>query len=605
MKFFEKTAISLMIAVALTACDKKNENKEIAAPEAVVAPQAKASSQFADMLAYVPVDTAYLMANSEPVPDDVMVFQLQRLQTLVAILSNNIKSITKATEENVASVVSSDETDNKASTEGDATDEKTVASTTEAATPAKPAIGDFFEALLKEVSSNLNKDGLGKLGIKLDGHGMVYELDMLPVIRYELSSKDDFKALLTRAEKTSGHKLEWSQCGEHDCLVSKEGKELNVAAVFIGNQVAIAPFSADKKQQVMDHLLGVKKPEKSYTVTDWSAFLAENSYKGYSEGFVKVGAMVDKFEQLMLVEEKKKQGDSFDEQAMKGCFSVAKAHAKNVPEFVFGTKQFSKESVQYEVVVKTTAEISTVLQGLSNKLTGLQQPSNPIITMGLNLNMPNVRNGLTQYINFLAKAGEEYKCEAIDPVSLRKSVGGLSMAMSMGASQFKSIFVALDKIELDDSGKPSTIEAFGTVVADDPMALLQMLAMVNPLFATFQLPDDGKPVKLPAGVIPPGPISPVVSLSRKDKSLNVFVGNDQMTLEPISVKENTVFWNVTDSKRYYGMMNKMMEKSPNANDEDTKNIIDMMNALGEFSGVVSHQIGFDERGVVIDYSMKY
>jgi hypothetical protein len=589
MKFFQKTAISLMIAVSLTACSDKNDKKETASTETAVSthtPQAKTSSQFVEMLTYVPADTAYLMANSETVPEEVLAFQMKRLQTVVAALSANIKSITAAT-------------DGKDKTTENKTD------TSEAKDVTATDVGDFFEALLKEVSGNLNKEGLAKLGIKTDGHGMIYEFNMLPVMRYELSNKEAFKALLVRAEKTSGYKIEWNKCGEHDCLISKEGKELNIAAVFINNQVVIAPFTTDKKQLLMDHLLGVKKPEKSYKPADWSSFLAENNYKGYSEGFVKLDSMVDKFERFILTQEKQKQGDRFDEQAFKGCFAVAKAHVKNVPELVFGTKQLSEKSVQYEIVAKTSTEVSTVLQGLPNKLTGMQQPTNPVITFGLNLNMPNVRNAMTQYINFVAKSGEEHKCAAIDPIALRKAIGGLSMAMTMGASQFKSVFVALDKVEFDDNGKPSTVEAFGSVMADDPMALLQMLAMVNPQFATLQLPDDGKPVKLPKGIIPAGPISPEISLSRQGKTLNVLIGNDQMALKPINVKDSTILWNVTDSKRYSSLMNQAVKQTPQAGDADTKNMLEMMSALGEFSGVISQQIGFDKRGVVIDYNVTY
>jgi len=597
MKLFQKTAISLMIAVSLTACsDKKNDNKETTEAEVMTAPQAKTSNRFAEMLAYVPADTAYLIANSESVPDDVLEFQMKRLETIVAALSANIKSITAAAEKTVGKAVDSTAEKSKET----AQDDSNKSTATE-----KPNVGDFFEALLKEISGNLNKEGLTKLGVKTDGHGMLYEFDMLPVVRYELSSKKAFKDLLVRAEKASGYKIEWSQCGTHDCLISKEGKELNIAAVFVNDQVVIAPFMENKKQALMDHLLGVKKPENSYKAETWNTFITENGYKGYSEGFVKLDKMTDKLEQFLLEQEKQKQGDSFDAQAFKGCFSVAKAHVKNMPELVFGTKQLSEKTVQYEFVVKTSADVSAVLQGLPNKLTGMQQPANPVISFGLNLNMPNVRGAITQYINFLAKSGEDHKCAAIDPMSLRKAVGSISMAMSMGASQFKSIFVALDKVEFDDSGKPSTIEAFGTVVADDPMALLQMLAMFNPQFATLKLPDNGKPVKLPAGVIPPGPISPEVSLSRKGQSLNILVGNDQMALEPLSVKENTILWNVVDSKRYYGLMNEAVKQSPQADNTDTKNMLEMMSALGEFSGVISQQIGFDKRGIVIDYNVKY
>lgn len=609
MKFFKKTAISLMIAASLTACSdkKENETKETTTTE-VTAPQPKKAEKFAEMLAYVPADTSYLIANSKPIPDEVLASQMKRLQAILGAVSANIKSAAKSATDAATSTASADDK-GSATTEATATDDaaaKTEAATTaETSTAEEPNVGDFLEALLKEFDGNLTKEGLTKLGIKADGHGMVYSLDMLPVIRYELANKDDFKALLSRAEKNSGYKVEWSKCGDYDCVESKDDGELNIAAVFLADQVVIAPFSADKKQQMMDHLIGKQKPEKSYSTDDWQAFLTANKYQGYSEGFINLVAMVDKLEQFALTQEKKTKGDSFDEQAFKSCFAVAKAHVNNVPKLVFGTKEMTEKTVQYEVLAQTSTDISTVLQGLPNKLEGLQQPNNPIFSLGLNLNMPNVRGALSQYINFLAKSGEENKCAAIDPVSLRKAIGGLSMAMTMGAGQFKSVFVALDQIAFDDGGKPSKIEAFGTVVADDPMALLQMLAMVNPQFATLQVPDDGKPVKLPAGMLPPGPVAPELSLSRQGKSLNVLVGNDQMALAPLSVKESTVLWNVVDSKRYYGLINKAIEQSPQGSDADTKNAMEMMNALGDMSGVMSQQIGFDQRGIVIDYKMQY
>jgi hypothetical protein len=278
MKFFQKTAISLMIAASLTACsdnkNEKKEKKESATTEAVVTPQAKTSDKFGEMLAYVPANTAYLMANSVAVPDDVLEFQMKRFQMLVSALSANIKSIT-----DVANKMPSEGSDSSASSEDSADDAsnaeaKETGDATKEVAKAEPNAGDFIEALLQELSTHFNKDGLAKLGLKSNGHSVFYELDMLPVVRYELANKDAFKALLSRAEKTSGYKLEWSKCSEHDCLVSKEGKELNIATVFVGDHVAIAPFSADKKQQVMDHLLATKKPEKRYKLADRSAVVS-------------------------------------------------------------------------------------------------------------------------------------------------------------------------------------------------------------------------------------------------------------------------------------------------------------------------------------------
>ena len=592
MKLFQKTAISLVMAASLSACsDNKNEetNKGATDAQPVAASQLKASKAFEEMLSHVPAKTSYLITNSKPVPANVVDFQLKRVQALVSTLSAKYKTL-------------SADKENKAQDEGINKGINKDLEKSEIAA-AEPEIEGFFKALMEAFENKLTVDGLKELGLKANGHTMVYEVEMMPVVRYELSSKKAFKAVLSRAEEKSGYKLEWSKCGDYECMTS-EKDEAGIIAAFVEDQMVISLFSIDKKQLMLDHITGVTKPENSYKTSDWDAFLAINKYKGYSDGFIKLDSLVNNAEAFILEQTKKKQSENFDVEAFKGCFAVAKAHTANMSELVFGTKQFDEKTVQYEVLVKTSPLVSTVLQGLPNKLTGMQEPKNPIMSFGMNLNMPNLRGAITQYINFLAESGEANKCEAINPADLRKAVGGISMAMSMGASQFKSVYFALDKLDFDDEGKPSKIEAFGTVVADDPMALLQMLAMVNPTFATLQLPEDGTPVKLPEGVIPPGPISPEISLGRKDQSLNIFVGNDKLALKPLTLDNSTFMWGVTDSKRYYGLMNKAMEQMPN-DDVETADIMDMLNAVGEFSGVISQKIGADSRGLVVDYTINY
>ena len=149
------------------------------------------------------------------------------------------------------------------------------------------------------------------------------------------------------------------------------------------------------------------------------------------------------------------------------------------------------------------------------------------------------------------------------------------------------------------------------MVADNPGALLQMLAMVNPAFATLALPKDGSAIKLPEGLIPANPtgVNPDLFLSQKEQLLTLMVGNDKPAVKPFKTDRPAFLWSTVDSKRYYSLLGNVLDKMPkgkNAEQEKgAQQAIEMMSKMSEISSVVYTEMGADSRGVSINYSIEY
>ncbi len=604
MKLIKTSMTALAITISLAGCsDNKNEepvsDKVTASTQVSDGNSVIKSAQdesFSQMLAHIPADTAYLIANKKTFPKDMLEFHLKRGQQAYALLESII-----------------DQASEKSMTTSSATDSSTKLAV-EGGSEKNDTFLIFVKALLADIRENMSVDKLANTGIKADGHNALYAIELTPVLRYDIVSKKAVMETIKRAEKASGYHVEWKQCGKFQCIQkdSDDGKT-GIAIAIQEDQVVASFFPVEKKSIIMGHLTGESKPETTFSESKWTTFLAENTYQGYGDGFINLQKTYQMVEGLILAQAKEKaQGQPYEEET-KACLAVAKLHVDNIPEVVFGITALEKKSLNYEVVLKTSPVVSAALQLIPNPIAGMQKATNPIFDFGLNINIGKLREGLTQYTNFLVKTAGEAKCDAVNPVAIRKAMGSFAMATMMGANQFKAFYVSLNDVTMDAEGKPEKLDLFGSVVADNPGALLQMLAMANPAFATLTLPKDGSAIKLPEGIIPSNPtgINPDVFLSQKDQLLTLMVGNDKPAVKPFKTDRPAFLWSTVDSKRYYALLGNVLDTMPqgeNGGEEKQKNTkaaIDMMSKMSEMSSVVYTEMGADSRGVSLNYSVEY
>lgn len=528
---------------------------------------------FKTMLSHVPADTTYMLANKEAIPDDVMSAYMTRSQDMFKVIAKLQYKAEKA---------------------GKKSEDKALA---------------FYKAIMGEMGDKIADKKFEDTGFSLKSKYVLYGYKLMPVMRMSIADKTKVMELLKRAEEESGYTLKLDKCGEFECYKNKADDGPKMAIVILKDHLAMSVFSEDTSADVMNHLIGKAEPKESYSEDKWEAFLKENNYKGFGDGFLNLKEIYN-LNKDALVAGILKGGKSkkMSEEEMKACVGVIDDHVNNMPGIIFGITDLEAANMDYEMVFQTSEGVSSVLQEVANKTNIAKRSVDPIFSMGLNLNAKKLGEAVTTYSNFLIKSGETHKCKAVDAKEIRKGMGGMLMVMNMGLTQLKSIYVSLNDLELDDKMQPKKLDVFFSIGSDDPAGLLAMATMMSPGLANLKVPADGTAVKLPAGAIPSkGMPIPPISISRSDKAINFMIGNDKPELKDYKGTKPEIMSFALDGKRYYEIIGNVLKVVPqsNATGADTKELAEMMTSMGGMMGKVQQEISADKRGLVIDYHIQY
>lgn len=517
-------------------------------------------SSFNELITYAPADTSFLFTNKNAMPNEVINAHLKRSQALFELISEESKK-------------------NKSE-------------------PTKATSEAFFKAFLEELGTKFQDNKLEEAGLSLQTNYLVYGVDMTPVMRLSIADKEKLMTVVKSAEEKSEFKLELTKCGDFECMVN-EDKDAGFALVLLENQLVASVFPVEKKDQIVKHITSKIAEKDAYKAETWETFLKDNNYTGFGEGFLDLKKLYAKGSPLIFGEMSKDK--SLSEAELKNCMAVASDHIENIPEIVFGTKALDENNIDFEILFKTSEGVGTALKGIANKDNIAKRSENAIIDFGLNIDFKMLREALTDYSTFLVTSAETNKCKNINAVDIRKGMGGMVMAMNMGLSQFKSVYLSVDDIELNKRMQPEKIDAYVSIGSDDPAGLLSMVGMMSPAMMGFQVPADGSVVKLPEGAIPSAGIPvPPISVSRTENTLNLMVGNDKPTLVDYSSSIPEILISGMNSKRYYEKLSELMPM--NVADETSMKII---NSMGDMTGNVDTVISADGRGLAINYKIEY
>jgi len=432
-------------------------------------------------------------------------------------------------------------------------------------------------------------------------------------MRMSIANKDKVMELLKRAEDESGFKMKIDKCGKLECFKSlSENDGPDFTLILFKNELVASVFSQENEKDMIKHLTGEADPKESYSEDKWNTFLKENGYTGFGDGFVSLKKLYDanrtNIAKGFFSVNKKSKAKISDEQR-EACTSVVDDHINNIPEIVFGTKKLEEKNMDYEMVFKTSTGVSEVLQTLANKTNIARRLADPIFDMGFNLDFKKTSAAMTTYSNFLIESAEKNKCELIKAKDIRKSMGGMMLVMNMGLSQFKSLYLAIDNLKMNDKMQPEKIDAMLSIGTDDPAGLIAMVGMMSPPLAQLKIPEDGTPVKLPAGAIPSrGLPVPPLSISRSKESINIMIGNDKPTLVDYKSDVPELMSFAMDGKRYYEIITNVMKSLPTAknnNKNEMEDVTAMMETMGGMMGKVKQEITADKRGLVINYHVQY
>jgi hypothetical protein len=467
----------------------------------------------------------------------------------------------------------------------------------------------FLMALLLQIEKDLNAGKLPGDAFFRKARGVIYAHGLLPVIRSEMTDRVAFDAYLAQIEERSGYKIPWEKCGELDCLSwgNPEHFDPFVQVVVHPDHIAAGFTVAGNAKPFTDHLTGKAPVPAPYSLDELKRFIEKNGYTGYGEGFIKLREASDVLLPVMTGMIAQQKGREDELEMMKNCALVANRVLDNMPMIVTGTRELSGTVMHLESVIDMSPELASVMQELPAPIGELPVMESPVIAMGVSLDIPRLRDRLLELIGWLVEQGKATGCTILDEQQLNEASVQIAMVTGMGLSQIKTVYFALDRMELDPKdGSLVSMDARGAIVASDPAGLVRMAAIAVPELASIEIPTDGETISIGREMLPPE--VPPVTLGLVGKRIDLVTQGSQAATTLLQTDKPLLLWSRYDYVRYFEMFEaEVGKKRPEGegNDEDFDMIFKL---IEEFNALLSKSTDLvypDSRGLVYEMKMTY
>ncbi|CAH0535426.1 hypothetical protein VST7929_02999 [Vibrio stylophorae] len=467
----KKTILAGAIAAAcftITACDSNKSD---------------AVAQGADVLAYVPAQTALFFGQFEPAP-------------------------TKKTLESYA-----------VQFQGPSMD----AAIAELKQEAQAATGGerFATELLIETVENLKDPDafIKSLGLPDEGRSYFYTVGALPVMKMEVKDANAFWAFFDKAEKTSAYthtmkKINDVEYRNYNIVKDEDGTSLDVAILVKDGMATIAlDAGADNSLAVA---LGLEKPNQSLAESGKiEALVKEFKLSGEGVGFINHVALIEALtkkdsnrlgKQIAMLASKA-QDPSFNAMLemmqTEQCASEFNGIAKNWPQTIFG---FDYQVDGDKVAANTTMVIDSKNKAMVDALGKIQgyvpayvtEPN--ALSLGLGLDVGNLASGANGVLKELVSP--QFKCPILATMQsdiATTDTSALGMAGMLSGLKGISFGLFDYDVTVNSWGDPEqfTLDGLFAISAEDPMALYNTIAGFQPMIQMMiPISEDGKATNL-------------------------------------------------------------------------------------------------------------
>lgn len=509
MSMLLRRALPFALIAALSACGKK---QDASLP-----------------LAFVPADTPYVFANAEPLPQavrDEYVGMMRQMWPPVFGVYDRLVNEAK-----------------------DLTDEQRK----------------IVRAILDETKALAAKGSGEDAGFTGAARFAMYGVGLVPVLRWELADPAKLRAAVARVEEKAGAKLSVGKVGEQDYWYVGNDKIVAIIAVVDQHLVAtIAPPKAS--DDAKKRLLGLVRPDKNLGDSGALTKLnADNKFMPYGTMLVDNVRIVDvaTSETDPLLNEFKTLGGATHEPVDATCRQEFLDIAKKFPRFVLGYTALSPKSMDMVGRLEMEPALAKDFAAAVGAAPG--SAGAPEGQMDFALSLP-----VLKFKDFLVKQSKAvvdkpYACTHLAELnqSFAEMNAKLATTIPPPASDLTGLRMTLAKFTLDDgTGKPDYAGKM-LVALTNPMSALAMGQLASPQLKELKIAPDGKPVALPAGLVP-GQVPPLfAAMNDKAIALSAGAGEDAtlgayLTAAPAA---EPVFFRLYFSGALYGQFGELAHKA--------------------------------------------
>lgn len=388
------------------------------------------------------------------------------------------------------------------------------------------ALFDVLDATLAEFEGRETAAQLRELGIEPVTRAVFYGLGLLPAMRIEIADGARLDAMLDRIEQRAGVR------SSRGMLEGQGYRRVDLGSVdlvlAVSERLLVAGLLADPLfDDDLPLLLGHRVPSDNMASDGAiSRLIEQHAFTGYGEGYIRLDRI------SAVLQGRAPEQDARALRALgiepapvtPGCAALTAQLVDNAPRMVIGITEASERRIRVRGVWETSAVVAGYLNKLAAPVPGIGAAHEGLVSLGLGLDLPQLRNAIDALLRLLIDAGQD--CEWVDPEQLRAAMPRLNLALGPMTAGIKGFNLRIDDLQLaPETLQPAALSAGLLAAIDDPRGLVALGAMFNPALASLELPDDGSLVALPEtpGLEDSGP---PLNLALRERALVIVAGDD-------------------------------------------------------------------------------
>ncbi len=474
LRYELRGAAVLALVLALAGCGKKVDD---AAP-----------------LAFVPADTPYVIANSEPLPDATSQRFAQQMKVAWPFMLDSI--------DHALAELGKDD-------------------------PQSAAMRPV-RALLDEVRERDTPEKWQQIGLGSKVRSAIYGVGLLPVVRIELVDVDAFRAMIARVEQKAGAKLTTAKIGTQDVWTFGNEAVLGLMAIEDKHFVLTAvPAAAD--EALKRRVLGLDRPAQSLAASGALAELDKTQgYLPYGSGWIDVrrtlALLIDDPSVAAFARGFGAPSPTFEP----ACRADFERIAANAPRLSFGYSTLDAERMAFKGRLELAPAIAQALARITTAPPGPPAGKDSFLDFGITLPLLKARDFWVEQAGAVAKA--PFQCGALAPLNetFAEAREKLDQSVPPPMSDFSGLRVTISHFGWPDGAAKPDVSGIVLLGSSNPGFLINLAQLSVPALRDMKLGTDGKPVALPRGTLPAEMAGDLdVHAAMNPSALGVAVGKDE------------------------------------------------------------------------------
>lgn len=452
-------------------------------------------------------------------------------------------------------------------------------------------------AVLDELDGKLTREGLGSLGIAVEGLSAFYGIGIYPVMRMDLADGAKFEKMLARVEGKVGEKLPTRTFrGVTYRELTIDGIHLPI--VIQGSELILGMVHSSFYDKYMGLALGKEKPAKSlYTDNAVLGVLKKYKYKPYMAGYVDVKALTAAFVDDAL----KAQPTSLTGQSLKAVVQLSEQDTAEIgackaeimqmaaehPRVVFGYEELNKNEMRFAMGLESTSALHKAMLASRAPLPGHGSENNrgAMLGVGMGFNLQALVNNLRPLLEKIHN--QPYTCAAFS--ELNKAAEELyfsTQSLPQEVLNLRGFQLSLRDFDFSD-GQLKRLAMTLVLRTENPGALVDMVKPMSPELQSLTLTPNGQPVAVNMNMLQlmlPGIPAPMVAMTSDGLGISIGAGmEDDMVgaLKNAPVGVTPLFSFVYDMRRIGEAIQKALPPgSMGESEEMTMSVLKMYERFG-------------------------